>query len=49
MTEFALGPGGLKFGCDLNGYFGGIPRLPHLPPSAAERDTLEQLMKPLRN
>jgi 4-hydroxy-2-oxoglutarate aldolase len=48
-AEELLGPGGLKFGCDLNGYFGGIPRLPHLPPTGAERDTLEQLMKPLRN
>jgi dihydrodipicolinate synthase/N-acetylneuraminate lyase len=48
-AEELLGPGGLKFGCDLNGYFGGIPRLPHLPPTGADRDTLEQLMKPLRN
>lgn len=45
----SLGPGGLKFGCDLNGYFGGIPRLPHLPPTGEERDALQQLMKPLRN
>jgi 4-hydroxy-2-oxoglutarate aldolase len=42
-------PGSLKFACDLNGYFGGHPRLPHLPPSGAERAELEQLMKPLRN
>jgi dihydrodipicolinate synthase/N-acetylneuraminate lyase len=48
-AEEILGPGGLKFGCDLNGYFGGIPRLPHLPPTGAERAELEQLMKPLRN
>jgi 4-hydroxy-2-oxoglutarate aldolase len=39
----------VKFGCDLNGYFGGLPRLPHLPPTGAERATLEQFMKPLRN
>jgi dihydrodipicolinate synthase/N-acetylneuraminate lyase len=49
FAEEILGPGGVKFGCDLNGYFGGLPRLPHLPPNGAERATLEQLMKPLRS
>ena len=49
FAEEILGPGGLKAGCDLNGYFGGQPRLPHLPPNGAERAELEQLMKPLRN
>jgi dihydrodipicolinate synthase/N-acetylneuraminate lyase len=44
----AIGPGGLKFACDLNGYFGGWPRLPLLPPSAAERAELEQLMTGMR-
>ncbi len=44
-----LGPGGLKFGCDLNGYFGGGTRLPHLPASGRERAELEELMKGLRN
>ncbi|MDP9038833.1 MAG: dihydrodipicolinate synthase family protein [Acidobacteriota bacterium] len=39
-----LGPGGLKFGCDVNGYFGGIPRLPFLPPDAAQRRELERRM-----
>jgi dihydrodipicolinate synthase/N-acetylneuraminate lyase len=42
-------PGNLKYACDLNGYFGGWPRLPHLPPSGSQRDAIEQLMKPLRN
>jgi 4-hydroxy-2-oxoglutarate aldolase len=42
-------PGGLKFACDLNGYFGGFPRLPHLPPTGEQRSALELLMKPLRN
>ena len=42
-------PGALKFACDLNGYYGGHPRLPHLPPTGTERAELEQLMKPLRN
>jgi len=49
FAEEILGPGGLKVGCDLNGYFGGLPRLPHLPPTGEERTALEQLMKPLRN
>lgn len=40
----SLGPAGLKFGCDLNGYFGGLPRLPHLPPDARERAELQRLM-----
>jgi dihydrodipicolinate synthase/N-acetylneuraminate lyase len=42
-------PGNLKYACDLNGYFGGLPRLPHLPPTGSQRAAIEQLMKPLRN
>ncbi len=42
-------PGSLKFACDLNGYFGGLPRLPQLPPTGSQRAALEQLMKQLRN
>jgi dihydrodipicolinate synthase/N-acetylneuraminate lyase len=49
FAEEILGPGGLKVGCDLNGYFGGLPRLPHLPPTGEQRAELEQLMKPLRS
>ena len=45
----SLGPGALKFAVDLNGYAGGFPRLPHLPPTGEERNRIEQLMKPLRN
>jgi dihydrodipicolinate synthase/N-acetylneuraminate lyase len=41
--------GNLKFACDLNGYFGGLPRLPQLPPTGSQRAGLEQLMKQLRN
>jgi len=43
------GPGNLKYACDLNGYFGGRPRLPLLPPTGSQRAALEQLMKQLRN
>ena len=42
-------PGSLKFACDLNGYFGGLPRLPQLPPTGIQRAALEQRMKQLRN
>jgi 4-hydroxy-2-oxoglutarate aldolase len=49
LAEDALGTGGLKFSCDLNGYFGGLPRLPHLPPTGEQRARLEQLMDGMRN
>jgi 4-hydroxy-2-oxoglutarate aldolase len=42
-------PGALKFACDLNGYYGGPPRLPHLPPGGAQRTALVHHMHPLRN
>jgi 4-hydroxy-2-oxoglutarate aldolase len=44
-----LGPGALKFAADLNGYAGGFPRLPHLPPTGEQRSALQQIMKPLHN
>ncbi len=45
----SLGPGGLKYACDLNGYAAGLPRLPHLPPTGEQRAALEALMQGLRN
>ena len=48
-VEVALGVPGIKFGCDLNGYFGGRPRLPLLPPTGVERGEVETLMRGLRN
>jgi 4-hydroxy-2-oxoglutarate aldolase len=42
-------PAALKYAADLNGYFGGLPRLPHLPLTGEQRTAIEQLMKPLRN
>ena len=47
--EQFLGIPGLKYAADLNGYFGGRPRLPLLPVSAAERAEIEMLMRPMRN
>jgi dihydrodipicolinate synthase/N-acetylneuraminate lyase len=49
LAEDTLGPGGIKLACDLNGYFGGLPRLPHLPPSGEQRSALEHRMRDLRN
>lgn len=48
-VEVELGVAGIKFGCDLNGYFGGRPRLPLLPLTGEERAEIEALMQGLRN
>lgn len=44
-----LGIAGIKYACDLNGYYGGKPRLPLLPRTAAERDEVANLLVDLRN
>lgn len=36
------GPAAVKVGCDLNGYFGGLPRLPRLPLRAEDAAAVEQ-------
>jgi len=48
-VEEQLGVAGIKFGCDLNGYFGGRPRLPLLPLTGAEKREIEGLMQGMRN
>jgi 4-hydroxy-2-oxoglutarate aldolase len=48
-VEGALGVPGIRFGCDLNGYFGGRPRLPLLAPSGEERAEIEALMRGIRH
>ncbi len=48
-VEEELGVAGIKYGCDLNGYFGGRPRLPTLPLTGAERAEVEGLMAGIRN
>jgi len=48
-VERELGVPGIKYGCDLNGYFGGSSRLPLLPLTGAERAEVEALMQGLRN
>jgi 4-hydroxy-2-oxoglutarate aldolase len=47
--ERQMGVAGIKFGCDLNGYYGGMPRLPLLPLSGDERGEIEALMQGMRN
>jgi 4-hydroxy-2-oxoglutarate aldolase len=48
-VEGQLGVAGIKYGCDLNGYYGGWPRLPLLPSTGEERAEIEELMQGLRN
>ena len=47
--EQELGVSAIKFGCDLNGYFGGLARLPLLPLTGPEREEIEMLMHSLRS
>ena len=44
-----LGIPGIKHACDLNGYYGGRPRLPLLPLNAAQQAEVARLMSDLRN
>jgi dihydrodipicolinate synthase/N-acetylneuraminate lyase len=44
-----LGVAGIKYGCDLNGYFGGAPRLPRLPLNAEQREQVDEALRELRN
>ena len=44
-----LGVPALKYAADLNGYYGGPPRLPFLPLTAELKAEVEQLMSDIRN
>jgi dihydrodipicolinate synthase/N-acetylneuraminate lyase len=44
-----LGIPGLKYAADLNGYYGGPPRLPFLPLTGDLKAEVEQLMSDIRN
>jgi dihydrodipicolinate synthase/N-acetylneuraminate lyase len=44
-----LGIPALKYACDLNGYYGGPPRLPLLPLTAELKAEVERLMSDIRN
>jgi dihydrodipicolinate synthase/N-acetylneuraminate lyase len=45
----ALGVAGVKYGCDLNGYFGGVPRLPRVGLTAEERGRVEVALGEVRS
>lgn len=40
---------GLKYACDLNGYYGGIPRLPMLPVNEEQKAEIAAAMEDVRN
>jgi dihydrodipicolinate synthase/N-acetylneuraminate lyase len=44
-----LGVAGFKYGCDWNGYYGGLPRLPRVGLTAEQRGRVEQVLAGLRN
>lgn len=44
-----LGIPAVKHAMDLNGYYGGLPRLPLAPLTAAQKSEVEALMAPFRN
>jgi 4-hydroxy-2-oxoglutarate aldolase len=44
-----LGIPAVKYAMDLNGYYGGLPRLPLLPLTAAQKSEIESHMSPFRN
>ena len=44
-----LGIPGMKYAMDLNGYYGGSPRLPLLPLTGDQKSEVEQLMSDIRN
>ena len=47
--EEEMGVAGLKAACDLNGYFGGAPRLPGMPLLRCRLDEVQRLMQGMRN
>jgi 4-hydroxy-2-oxoglutarate aldolase len=44
-----LGIPAIKYAMDLNGYYGGLPRLPLLPLTAGQKSEVEALMSSFRN
>jgi 4-hydroxy-2-oxoglutarate aldolase len=44
-----LGVPGIKFACDLNGYYGGPPRMPLLPLTADLKAEVAEIMAGIRN
>jgi 4-hydroxy-2-oxoglutarate aldolase len=49
IIEMKHGIPGLKYAMDLNGYYGGPPRLPFIPPSAKAKAEIERAFDGLRS
>jgi len=47
LGEFGIA--GIKYAMDLNGYYGGPPRLPLLPLTAEQKVEVERQMKDIKN
>lgn len=47
IAEF--GVAGVKYACDLNGYYGGAPRLPRVGLTAEEKTRVEKALREVRN
>lgn len=47
VSEF--GVAGVKYACDLNGYYGGAPRLPRVGVTAEEKARVEKALREVRN
>lgn len=47
-VEGACGVAALRYGCDLNGYFGGAPRLPLFPLDGMQKAEMERLLSNLK-
>ena len=45
----AMGVGAVKYGCDWNGYFGGLARLPRLALTEVDRQKVEAVLGEVRN
>ncbi len=43
-----MGLAGIKYACDFNGYYGGRPRAPILPLTAAQKAEVEGLLVEIR-
>ena len=48
LVTVKYGIPGLKYAMDLNGYYGGIPRLPLTPPSAEAKKEIEEAFQDLK-
>jgi dihydrodipicolinate synthase/N-acetylneuraminate lyase len=44
-----LGAAGVKYACDLNGYYGGAPRLPRVGLTAEQKQRVERAFREVRN